>query len=148
MGSVSAATSFWWGVCRQRDPVLLITNFYKILGGAFHPPPPLFHCLSSPTSCQGMCHYSRSVIGYQTTTTHLQWDLVMLLLFLPFPLPCIYKTIHPVKLRCFPVISNYFSSFWNRLKRSTRETMEIAYRYLGHRFIIYNLGLGLLKAYT
>lgn len=54
MGSASVATSSWWDVCRQRDRVLLITNFYKILGGAFFFFPLPLHSFIVPPSPQAV----------------------------------------------------------------------------------------------
>lgn len=68
--SASAAPSFWWGGCRQRDPALPVTNFYKILDrcGFFSSFffTPFFSLLSRLV---GECHCTGSLIGSQTTHT-------------------------------------------------------------------------------
>lgn len=96
---------------------------------------PLLQSPSSP-SWLGRCHCSRSVIGCQTTTTHNQSDLVSLLMFLPFPLPCIY--VRPFMMRwnrdvfqLFQIIPNLSKIDWKELPRGS---MEFVHRDLGHNF--------------
>lgn len=146
MGSVSAATSFWWGVCRQRDRVLLITNFYKILGGAFPPPPHYSFIISPPPQAVqgGVTAQGRSLaIRPPPNTSNGTWSCSCC--SSPFPSP-VYIRHSCSKTEMF---SSYFKLFLLFLKQTKKNykrnhgnCLQVPWAQL------HNLGLDLLKAYA